>query len=225
MKFTAVEQYTDQWRRLRMGRPSASKFHLLITPEGKPRNPDTVERKRYLYKLVAERILKTPMPDSFEGNEHTERGHLLEARARSSLEKKLEQQISEGGFCLHDNLRYGCSPDGLLSNRREAVEIKAPAAWTHIQYICEGPGDKYKAQVQGHILIGEFDCCHFWSYHPDFAPVYICTLPDEKFIGALRKQLDLFFEEVLAKEEYVRRHGGNEWREVIMGGLGEKSQA
>lgn len=225
MKFTAVEQYSAEWQRMRMGRPSASKFHLLISPEGKPKSPDLVERKRYLYKLVAERILGVPMPDAeFAGNEYTERGHALEARARSALAQKLKCQISDGGWCTTDDLRFGCSPDGLMRNRREGAEIKAPAAWTHIQFMCEGPGDRFKAQMQGQILIGEFDCVHFWSYHPDFAPVHVVTLPDEKFIAALQKQLILFWEEIAAKEAFVRRHGNV--KELIWGvDHGEESKA
>lgn len=222
MKFHQVEQYTTEWKRLRMGHPSASKFHLLISPEGKPKSPDLVERKRYLYKLVAERILGEPMPDSFEGNSYTDDGHAREAPARSALAQKLKCQIDNGGWCTTDDLRFGCSPDGMLRNRREGCEIKAPAAWTHLQFICEGPGDRFRAQTQGQILVGEFDAIHFWSYHPEFAPVYVCVLPDEKYIAALRKQLDLFCEEISAKEAFVRRHGVTK-EQIIRGVIdGEK---
>jgi hypothetical protein len=29
----------------------------------------------------------------------------------------------------------GCSPDGLIAGTKEAIEIKAPAPWTHIEMI------------------------------------------------------------------------------------------
>jgi len=207
MKFYQVDQYTKEWSELRKGMPTASFAHLFITPDGKPKNPDTQERKRYLYKLVAERILQIPMPSSFDGNEHTERGHALEERATQSFFAQSGYKVAPGGFCRTDDGRYGCSPDGLMRNKREALEVKCPAVWTHMQYMCEGPGDKYKAQVQMQIMIGEFDCVHFWSYHPDFAPVHVVTLPDERYIARLHEQLDLFYQEIQSKEGYVRRHG------------------
>jgi hypothetical protein len=200
-----VEQYSEEWKRLRRGIPTASNFHLLMTPGGKPTSPDNKERKQYLYRLVAERILGATMPDRFAGNQFTEDGHAREDKAAELF----RGELLPGGFFTTDDGRIGCSPDRILAPRlgNEAVEIKAPAPWTHIQYMVEGPGDRYKAQVQGQILIGEFECCHFWSYHPDFAPVHIWTKPDPRYIALLRMQLDLFLDEIDSVERFVRRHG------------------
>ena len=207
MKFYDFEQYTDDWKKVRLGIPTASNFHLLMTPGGKPTSPDNKERKRYLYRLVAERILKTPMPDRFEGNEYTEDGHEREAVAADMFHGVRKRSLKSGGFFTTNDGRIGCSPDRLVYATREAVEIKAPAPWTHIQYMVEGPGDRYKAQVQGQIMIGEFELVHFFSYHPDFAAVHIETRPDQRYIALLHQQVAMFVDELDSVERFVRRHG------------------
>jgi YqaJ-like viral recombinase domain len=216
VKLLQVEQGSETWKRARLGFPTASCFHRIITAMGKP--VDSKDRKKYMYRLVAENILGELMPEEWDGNEHTERGTAMEARARSALEKKLGFQIDPGGFVIDDSGRYGCSPDGLVRNKSEAVEIKCPAAWTHIGYMVNGPSwpyDRYKSQVQGQILIGGFRCVHFWSYHPNFPPVHVVTLPDDIFQRRLREFLDNFCNDLEATTEWVRRHSNAE--EVVWG--------
>jgi len=211
-----VEQNSTEWKRLRLGTPTASNFHYIITPQGKP--VDSRERKKYIYRLVAERILQEPMPERFEGNEWTERGQVLEERAAEAFERQMGCPLSEIGFVTTDDERLGASPDRLISRNgviEAGVEIKSPAAWTHIQHMVEGPGEKYKPQVQGQIYVGGFEAVHFWSYHPSFAPVHIVTLPDDVYIERMANLLDLFCDEVEATEKWVRKNGNTE--ELIWG--------
>jgi hypothetical protein len=205
LKFFAVEQYSDEWWRVRMGIPTASNFYLFMTPGGKPTAPDNKERRKYLYRLVAERILEEPMPPRFEGNEYTERGREMEEVAAQAFSERTKMRLSPGGFMTTDRGRYGCSLDRLMVSG--AAEIKAPAAWTHIQYLVEGPGDRYKPQIQGQLMISGFLSVDFWSWHPRFAPVHIITKPDERYIARLRQELDLFCEELDNVERFVRRQG------------------
>jgi YqaJ-like viral recombinase domain len=225
MKFHAVEQYSTEWWQVRLGIPTASNFHLFMTPGGKPTAPDNKERRKYLYRLVGERILGEPAPPRFEGNEYTERGRDMEEEAAKAFSKALNGGLAPGGFMTTDDGRYGCSLDRLttlwplaeavevkapapwMRKFADAVEIKAPAPWTHIQYMVEGPGDRYKPQVQGQLMISEFQFIHFWSWHPRFPPVHIVTLPDERYIARLRQELDLFCEELDNVERFVRRQG------------------
>jgi hypothetical protein len=52
MKIHNVEQGTEEWFRLRLGMPSASKFKDLVTPKGKP----SASGEKYMYELLAERL-------------------------------------------------------------------------------------------------------------------------------------------------------------------------
>lgn len=209
MKFHECEQYSPGWWQARLGIPTASNFHLFITPGGKPTTPDNKERRKYLYRLVAERILEVPMPPRFEGNEHTEHGRDMEGEAAAIFSQAVKRNLMPGGFMTADSGRYGCSLDRLMARDGvwEGVEIKAPAAWTHIQYLIEGPGDRYKPQVQGQLMVSEFQSVHFWSWHPRFAPVHIVVEPDERYMHRLRQELDLFCEELAKTEDWVRRQG------------------
>ena len=116
--------------------------------------------------------------------------------------------MQPGAFVTTDDDRFGCSPDRVLvrGNKREAVEIKCPVSpAVHIQYMCEKGPDKYKPQVQGQLLIGEYAAVHFWSWHPKLPPVYVYTTRDEAYIRKLSNLLKLFNEEVDAAEAVVRK--------------------
>jgi hypothetical protein len=52
MRVTEFEQRTEGWFQARLGKPSASSFHKLITPTGKP----SASAMSYVDELVAERI-------------------------------------------------------------------------------------------------------------------------------------------------------------------------
>ena len=187
----------------RLGIPTASNFHCIISPTG--RAVDSRERKMYMYKLVAERIMGEPL-EMFRGNEHTEWGIQHEDEAARALSVYLGQELVSAEFTT--NGRWGCTPDRLVAGKREAVEIKCPSTpWTHIANMVDGPGEKYKPQVQGQLLIGKFDAVHFWSWHPKFAAVYIRTARDEKYIKTMRELLERFSDELDKTEEWVRKQG------------------
>jgi hypothetical protein len=224
MKFYDVEQYTEEWRRLRMGRPTASQFYLIVDPEGKGKARSLKERKRYLYRLVAERILDEPMPDRFGGNEFTEHGQNYEPIAAEAFQKKMGVTLENGGIVTTDDGRLGCSPDRMFSKHREALEIKCLAAWTHAQYLCEGPpSDRFKQQTQGQILVGEFCAVHLFLYHPNLklSNFYLEILPDERFLNRLREQLNLFCEEINEAERFIRRKGHKGVEEAIRRAVNE----
>ena len=208
MKIHRVDQGTTEWKNLRLGIPTASWFHTIITPGGKP--SENRERKKYIYRLVAERLLRQPMPDNFV-NSWMERGNDLEAAAVRAFVKKAKVELAEGGFITTDDGRVGCSPDRLVikdGKPQEGVEVKVPSPWVHLANLCEGPGDKYRPQVQGQLLIGEFEAVHFYSWNPNLPERHIVTLRDDKFIDTLDTLLDLFLEEVEQTEDFVRRKGG-----------------
>jgi hypothetical protein len=209
MKIHRLDQRTPEWRKIKRGIPTASWFHYLITPLGKP--SENRERKKYLYRLCAERLLNHTMPDSFV-TPWMERGIDLEDKAARDFAKMQKVELDPGGFVTDDAETMGCSPDRLIKNGRkhpkEAVEIKVPAPWTHLANYCDGPGEKYKAQVQGQLLIGEFECVHFFSWNPRLPAKYIQTLRDEKFIRTLETELGLFKEQLEQTVDFVQRNGG-----------------
>lgn len=197
----------------RLGIPTASNFHLICTNEGKMGRSEA--RKTYLYKLVYERITGKEVRDSIR-TEYTEDGIYNEEPAARALSLRLGAELMAGCFMTTNDYRFGCTPDRFVVGRHEAVEIKAPAGWTHIEHMIEGPGNKYRPQVQGQLWIGEFDRVHFWSWnpHPELPPVYIETTRDDGYINTLKELLDRFYEELERAESFVRRSGNVEELEL-----------
>ena len=207
MKIHRIDQGTPEWKKLRLGVATASWFHTIITPLGKP--TDNRERKKYIYRLVAERLLQQPMPDSYV-NAWMERGNDLEEAAARAFSAIHDVDLLPGGFVTSDDGRLGCSPDRLVKAKRgasEAVEIKVPSPWVHLGNLCGEPDPKYKAQVQGQMLIGEFEAVHFYSWNPNLPECYKLNVRDDKFVRQLETLLGLFLEEVDQTEDFVRRKG------------------
>jgi hypothetical protein len=74
-------------------------------------------------------------------------------------------------------------------------------------YTIEGPLKDYKAQLQGIMLVGEFERIHFFSYHPAMPCVVHTIKRDEPFLLALAKLLMEFVAELDRKEVLVRALG------------------
>src|SRR5262245_64520948 len=129
MKIHRIDQGTPEWKKLRLGVATASWFHTIITPLGKP--TDNRERKKYIYRLVAERLLQQPMPDSYV-NAWMERGNDLEDAAARALAAREKIELLPGGFVTSDDGKLGCSPDRLVRGTHESAEIKVPSPWVHL---------------------------------------------------------------------------------------------
>jgi len=203
-KIHRVDQGTAEWHALRIGKPTASMFHKIITPKtGKP----STQAQEYMYRLIAERLLNEEMEDGLGRIEWVERGKIEEPNAAAQMSFTHNLELEPVGFVTSDDGRLGCSPDRLIVGKNEAVEIKCPAPWTQIGRLLDGPGEDYRPQVQGQLMIGEFDKVHFYSWHRRMPPVYAITGRDERYIALLRDLLNRFLDELDAETERARRMG------------------
>ena len=116
-------------------------------------------------------------------------------------------QLEPGGFYFNEQLKAGCSPDAIVKGGREAVEIKCPAAHTVIGYHLDGLGTDYRPQVQGQILVGNYECVHFYAWHPRCPPFYWCSLPEYEYIEGLRKALAAFTTQLESDTVKARQYG------------------
>lgn len=206
------DQYGEEWARLRLGKPTASGFPCIITATGVPTKGET--RKKYLYRLVAERLLQQAMDDSFE-SKWMKRGSDLEQDALDAFKahpKKLigGMSIEKAGFFTALDDRTGASPDGVVTVSRDwidLVEIKCPAPYTHVGYLIDGPGANYKAQVQGQMWVTGARRVHFWSWHPSMPPVYVVTPRNEGYIAQLSAAVETFCNEIDEAEAHCRGLG------------------
>ena len=195
MKILELEQRSPEWFKARSGIPTASEFNTIITTDGKP----SKQRQKYMYALVGERLggIVDESYQSFAMLQGIEKEK--EARALYQL---IVEPVEEVGFCLSDCGRFGCSPDGLVGDNG-AVEIKCPLIYTHVGYLIENdlPADYY-TQVQGQLLVTGRKWCDFVSYFPGLKPLIIRETPDEVFQKCLKKELELFCNEL---DELVKK--------------------
>lgn len=204
------EQYGDEWARLRLGKPTASGFSRIITATGVPTRG--VTRSKYLYRLVAERLLGQAMDDTAE-TKWMARGSALEDEALKAFvlhpKKSLGiQGVEKCGFFTALNGRAGASPDGVITGKKNhLVEIKCAAPYTHVGYLIDGPGVDYKAQVQGQLWVTGAECVHFWAWHPNMPPYYGVTPRNETYINQLAAAVSVFCDEVDEAEAHCRGLG------------------
>lgn len=188
MKIIDCQQGTPEWFRARMGIPTASNFHLICTPA---KGDYSKSARGYQFRLLAERLLKAPT-GSVEGQQWMERGKELEPMAAAKYEFVYETETVPVGFITTDDGLIGASPDRLIKGQAAGLEIKCPAPPTHLEYLFDGPGADYLPQVQGQLLVAEFERVEFFSYHDRMPHALFLTHRDEDYIKKLRGHLDRF---------------------------------
>lgn len=198
-----LDQGSGQWFQLRQGIPTASQFHLIITPTtGKL----SAQSAAYAYRLAAERLLNAPSA-AIEGQEWMDRGKELEPVAARHYEFVHEVETEPVAFVTTDDGAIGASPDRLVKGRPIGLEIKCPSPPVHLRYLLDGCDDKYRPQVQGQIYVAELERADFLSYHPRMPARLISTPRDEPFIALLKAALDEFNAHLAALVERARALG------------------
>jgi hypothetical protein len=204
MKLHRVEQGSAEWYRLRLGIPTSSNFHRIVTPKGEP----SKQAVKYLYRLVAERLLNETMDDEIGFVKWVAQGREEEPYAVRQFEFVNEVELEPGGFVTTNDGRIGASPDRIFKGHKESLEIKSPAPWTQLQYLLEGPDDAYVQQTQGHLLVGdEFEAVHFYSYNSRTPPFHRVILRDRAYQGVLASALNQFCDALDVQTERARALG------------------
>jgi hypothetical protein len=190
MIFHDVEQNSEAWMQLRIGKATGSNFGCFMANDGKAFGDPA---KKYALQLALERINGKKAEFSFS-NDHMERGHEQEPVAKMLYEESRFVNVSNGGF--FDCGEYGDSPDGIVLGARErgAIEIKSVIAATHYATLIRGSCDpSYKWQLVGHIDCAKVDWVDFVSYCSDF--------PEEKQLIVYRTYRDEVAEELARLKE------------------------
>jgi len=187
-----VEQNTEAWMTLRMGKVTASNFPKIMANYGKAfGNP----AKDYAKRVAIESFTKTPV-ETFK-NEWMERGHELEQWARSAYEMQTFNVVLPAGFS--EIGYFGASADGLVDDDG-LIEIKSVKYNIHFDRLQKGRFDSsYEWQMRGQLWLYDRAWCDFVSYCPEFPPdkqLYIFRVErdlelEKRLIGRLDEFLDL----------------------------------
>lgn len=207
MKIITCDQGSPEWFAARAGKATASKFDAITT---KPTTKgEALTRRDYRVDLVVER-LTGKATDYFQSGD-MKTGTEREPLARAAYEVATGRVVQEVGFCLHDALEAGASPDGLLGDDG-LIEIKCGKRATHLEYMKLAAGEapsRYRAQIQGQLWITGREFCDFVSFNPDWPEERQLVIRrikrDEPYITGLALAVSLFMDEVRAEVEAVLR--------------------
>lgn len=192
-----VEQGSDEWKRARLGIPTASNFHKIVTPTGKL----STQRFGYMHELLAEWALGPDSEPAFD-TYWLERGRQLEPEARSYYAMMRDMEPIRVGFIYRDESRtVGCSPDWLCGGDGMA-EVKCPAPKTHVGYLLAGEAE-YIPQVQGQLWVTGRAWSDFVSYCPNLPPLVVRCEPDAKMMAAFDEHIQDFIEALEAARQVL----------------------
>ena len=191
-----VAQYSEAYDRLKLGIPTSSNFHKIITPQGKP----SKQWREYACLLIAERILQRKI--EFYHSPAMERGVIVEAEAADWYEFDHDVTVQKVGFITDDHHTVGCSPDRLVGDDG-LLEIKAPLPHTQVEYWLSGEvNERFRPQLQGQLHVSQRSWVDIVCWHDVLPKVVMRVEPDEAFIKALDRQLQIvnfFIERVMEK--------------------------
>jgi hypothetical protein len=194
-------QGTDEWLAARLGIPTASEFHKIVsngTGELSRSRSNKKEMgdvaKKCAYRLVAETLLGRPLEEPPGNPWAMLRGKELEPLAIQQYSFTTDVEVRSVGFVTTDCGPIGCSPDGLIVGARGGLEVKCTLDENHMGILIDGPGDDYTPQVMGTLAICELEWWDLYAYHPELPPVTIRTYRDEPYIAKLNAALGEFLE-------------------------------
>ena len=162
LKFNEVEQNSDEWFAMRLGKATMSNAPKFMANLGKAFGEPA---KAYALQLSLEQVTGRKSGVSFT-NEHMLRGQEQEPIARELYEHENFVTVTNGGFFASDT--WGSSPDGLVGDDG-IIEIKSVISTTHYATLKRGAHDPaYHWQLMGHLHATGRAWVDFVSYCADF---------------------------------------------------------
>jgi len=196
-----VAQRSAEWHALRLGVPTSSEFHKILTPTGKLSTQSTA----YMDWLLAEWLMG---PMERPETQWMQRGTDMEDEAVRSYEFEREAETRIVGFVTTDDGLIGASPDRFVG-QWGILELKCPAPNTHIGYLLRRTHSAdYWTQIQGQLWICERDWVDIQSYHPGLPTVIIRVARDEKYIALLAASLSTFVADLEARKRDLQDQFG-----------------
>lgn len=188
------------WHKHRIGIPTASQFERILTPN--TRKPST-QATAYRYELLSEWLIG--VPHGIEAQGFMQRGTEMEPEAARWYAYERDVEVKEVGLVMRDDRMVACSPDRLVGEDG-LLEVKCPAAHTHIRNMLEGMGG-YIGQTQGCLWLTGRKWLDLLSYSPVLPPQIVRIERDEGFIDALKAAIDGFVDGLLRERERLLKMG------------------
>ena len=191
-----IEQGTDEWFAIRIGKVTASRVADVIA---KTKSGYSASRDNYMAQLVCER-LTGQKGESFT-NAAMQHGTETEPLARLAYEVSQNVLVDQVGFVPHPTIKMaGASPDGLVGDNG-LIEIKCPNTATHIEtLLSESVPTKYYTQMQFQMACTEREWCDFVSFDnrlPQELQLFVKRVPrDSMYIRLMEDEIVQFITEL-----------------------------
>lgn len=196
-----IEQGGDEWRALRLGLPTASRFSDILSPV---RLKPSKSQGAYIAELIAEWALGEAVDG--DSSQFMKRGNEQEPQARAWYEFEHDVDVKPGGFVTLDSGLAGCSPDGLIGENG-GLELKVPGAKKHVEYLLGDPATQYRLQIQGSLWIAEREFWDFLSFNPAMPNVEVRHERDEEVIQVLSLVVAQFCDQLEEAKQTMRNLG------------------
>ena len=198
-----IEQGSDAWLQLRLGKVTASKVADVLA---KTKTGPSSSRANYLIELAIQRV--TGAIEESYSNSFMQWGTETEPQARVAYEVATGNFVDQVPFVEHPSIKwFGCSPDGLVG--KGLMEIKCPSSATHWATIKSGePQGKYIIQMQSQMACTGAEWCDFVSYDPrmpERSKLFIKRINrDNSYIAEIESEIQKFLNEVEIEVNLMR---------------------
>lgn len=199
MKIELMEQGSDAWLQVRLGRVTASRVCDVIA---KTRTGWGAGRANYQAELIVERLTGQPV-EKFS-NAAMQWGTQTEPDARAAYEFRFDCDVEQVGFVHHPRIAMsGASPDGLVG-AEGLLEIKCPNCATHLDTLLgRSVPAKYLTQMQWQMACTGRAWCDFVSFDPRMPAhmqIFVARVArDDKLISELEQMVADFLAELDAE--------------------------
>jgi len=182
-------QYSAEWFNVRRGVPTASEATRIVTPA---KWQVSSQAEAYACELVAQEYDHDYGQQDEYITAAMRNGRILEPASRRFYEFETNCDVTEVGFCMTDDGRFGCSPDALCGDEG-GLELKNPKAATHVKWLVDGvvPAE-YLPQVHFSLLVTQRQWWDFMSFYAGLPPLLVRVYPDEKTLK-LAEALESFW--------------------------------
>jgi putative phage-type endonuclease len=156
IKFHQVEQRSEEWRELRLGKITGTRLKAVLAKNNLP----------LIDELIAEKL--TEQVEEVYVNEAMQRGIDMEPIGFEAYTAETNQEVHEIGFVTNSDYGHcGLSPDGFIGSNG-AIELKCPSSKVHIEYVRTNKVPaKYRPQVLMYLIMcPDLEWVDFVSFDP-----------------------------------------------------------
>lgn len=197
IKHYPVDQNSEDWDSLRLGKFTASTFSDLFMDK------KTVGYQKAIIRVAYERV--TGESEERYSNSWMQRGHEKESLAAENYELLTFNSLEDAGFFEYNDF-VGASPDRKIIGENGGCEFKCPSFSVYNEYLETRKLPKsYYWQVHGQMLCTGWDFIDFMPFsHPNLKQVLIRIERDETVLLQLVEKLNESIKEVEKLIEQIK---------------------